>query len=272
MRVAAFVCGALVAGAAARAAATSCASGWFSLDSEGTVSGFEPAPVAVDASPWAYEYCGAAVLKSCVLQAGDEVIAVEVRTVGEDACADPQSRLADNLRPGYIRYFVPARPLIRGEEHALVCDGQDTGMTVDVLAKSDSAPPATLDIGAANVRQSDGGCCGGEDYLEVEFESSSDDFLSDGGYVEIAYASGHVLVLGHAWDSLELPPTEGTISFTPVAADGERGETVRLEPDDVHWDAVYLPCGVDRRGGSLGLWLLAPLLWVRSRSRRPGRR
>ena len=271
MRVTAIVCGLLVAGVAARAAALSCGLAWGALFTEGTLGCCGSVSlVAADAWPWSYESCGARVLKACVLQAGDEVIPVEVRTVGEEVCAGPESPLADDLSPGYIRYLVPARPLVRGAEHTLVCEGDDIGQAVHVLADSESAPPGKLAIGDAHVRQSDGGCCGGGDYLEVELTGASESSANDGGYIEVVYSSGHVLVLDHVWSPVELPPTEGTIAFTPVAADGERGETVRLEPGEVHWDAVYLPCAVDPRGGALGLWLLAPLLWMRGRGRRPG--
>lgn len=67
---------------------------------------------------------------------------------------------------------------------------------------------------------------------------------------------------------LELPATDGPLELTPIAANGTRGPTTRIEASEIRVEAVYIPCAVSRGQTGLGLWLLAPVLWIGSRARR----
>ena len=74
-----------------------------------------------------------------------------------------------------------------------------------------------------------------------------------------------------ATESPALPPSFGPLELTPVAANGARGPTTRIERDDIYVEPVYIPCAVSRGSTSLALWLLGPLLWIGTRGRRRAR-
>jgi hypothetical protein len=125
-----------------------------------------------------------------------------------------------------------------------------------------------LEVTARKIRQGDPGCNGPGDYLDVRLEGLYGAYLEDGGYVEVLGPQGEAaaIVGGGPW--ISLPLVDGTFRFTPVAADGARGAAVEVDSDGADKEAVYLGCSVDPRGNSLALWLLAPLVWAGTQTRR----
>lgn len=269
MRTAAIVCGLLVMGAAVRAGATSCAPPWGQLRGNfGPVRYSEPREVPVDAWPWEYADCGFELSDECVLRSGEQVVAVTVETTGRDGCETSAGGSLDGLYVGLVRQFVPDEPLAPGLTYTLECgDAYPEKYVMTRTSTAASAPPGTLAIVGAEFRQGDPGCCGGGDYLEVQFAGMEEAYLEEGGYIEVVYPEGEVGVIGGD-GVVEFPEIEGVFRFTPVAADGERGETIELDTDEAGKEAVFVPCSVDPRGGSRGLWLVAPLIWVGVQARR----
>ena len=117
-------------------------------------------------------------------------------------------------------------------------------------------------------RQGDTSCCGVGDYLEVTFSDLSAAYLMEGGYIEVVLPDMTVATILTGDPTVSLPLLDGIFRFTPVAANGDRGATLEFDPDEARKEAVYLPCTVDPRRCSIGLWLLAPLAWVGARTRR----
>lgn len=267
---------ALLATLAQRAGAFSPCDEWGRLFGlHGTVTWDPEWELPVDAVPWTYADCGSPLPDICVLQAGEQLLPVTIETTGEETCANDDKPLLKGGYRSFIRRFVPDEPLAPATTYRVDCGDADwvSGLVVRTRASTaPSAPPGTLEILAATLEQGDDGCCGVGDYLEVRFEGLSGPYLDEGGYIEVLFPRGEVAALGDGVPRVDLPPVDGTIRFTPVAADGRRGATVELDTADVREKAVYLPCAVDPRGSSLALWLLAPLAWVGTQTRRRERR
>lgn len=263
----------MVAALSAQAAATSCGDKWERLFNHGTLSSEHHAEqIPVDGWPWEYVGCGSEVRDDCVLRAGEQIIPLSVETTGETVCSYGD-RFAGDFFPDYIRTFVPDEPLVPGQRYELTCSSPIRRQFVIARASAEaSAPPETLEIAAAVERQGDTSCCGVGDFLEITFGDLSAAYLMEGGYIEVAFPDMSVATILTGDTTVALPLIDGTFRFTPVAANGDRGATLEFDPDEARKEAVYLPCTVDPRKRSIGLWLLAPLAWTGAQTRRRRRR
>lgn len=249
--------------------------------------------IPVDAAPWLLRPCGSQVAPlDCALVIDGERISVDVDNVGEETCdysyySFPQAprRVIQTLRP--------VQPLPPGATAVLDCASDDDRYTSEYygergyffsyygddpppqtfavrLSQIPAAPPGALTYVAIHYTRGDENQCGSEgDYLalQIDFDAT---FLREGGYVEAIYADGQAFAIfkptddGTAW----LPATRSPISLTPVAIDGQRGETIVLDEDDMTEDLVYIPgCSVDPTDRGPGLLALAWLLAARRRRR-----
>lgn len=221
----------------------------------------EATRVPVDAVPWRLEPCHDEPLSDeCGLRAGEQVIPVTVEATGRDACGSVEDATFHRVVLVFLRRFVPDEPLVAGRTYELECDGPD-GLVFTRASSALSAPPGKLEI--MGLERHRGSGCGGEDYLEVRLKGLSGTFLDEGGYIEVLSPQGEVAALRSGGAEIGLPLVSGAFRFTPIAANGERGETIEVDADDVDGS-----CGVHPRGDSRALWLLAPLLWSGMRTRR----
>lgn len=170
--------------------------------------------------------------------------------------------------------YVPRDPLVAGQTYTLTCpSGVDSeGRNQFTVGDATAAPPQPVALREARIeRGTDGGCCPGDvDQLLLRLDGLDAPYLREGGWIELQYPTGEVIPISVLEDSpIRLPPTAGPLEFTPVAANGARGETLRLEPDEIgDREAVYIPCAVGSRRFGPVMWLLVPLLWVSVRRRR----
>jgi hypothetical protein len=235
----------------------------------------------IDAQFWELRGCAYDfVLPSgCRLERGDDVIPVAVEVDGAEHCnVEPSYVGGDNFPDALVRY-VPERPLIPNRTYVLACDGNgpapndEQGEHTVVRSRLDPAPaaaPGSLDDIGLEFKRGDDGCCDAITYLDLRLDHEQP-WLLEGGYVEVLYDDGQVFAVREPdpWSgTIEMPPTKGGLEFTPVAADGTRGETRRFDRGDYHRELIYSPCAVIGDPSPLALWLSAPLLWIGTLGRR----
>ncbi len=265
--------GGLLAAIESSAGATSCGSNpW-------DVSSFGGEAVPIDFQPWLDMDCpdvsAAEQFGTCTLETTGSSIAVTLETSGT---CEALEESVYGYSPRYVASFVPAEPLMPGWTYHLTCTAwPDSDWTFTTRPSDVPATPAEAVSAAVRYRQDDeDGCCGGSDYLAVEFDPSAAPYLSEGGRIEVLYPTGEVIPIdaralrgaASVGEPLALPPSLGPLVLTPIAADGARGPTTRIERDDVHVEPLYIPCAVSKGSTSLALWLLGPLLWIGARGRR----
>lgn len=276
MRWLPIVCGSLVAWLACRAeAAPYWYPPWDWLSAPRGTVGLpdELTPIPIDAVPWTMEYCLLESSDDCIFRAtalDGQTIPATVTTTGKMACeASDDSSFGEVFF--FVRSFAPDEPLVPGQDYALTCGEVDLGWVRARASTAPSAPPGTLTIVERKIRQDDPACNSPGDYLDVRLDGLSGAYLDEGGYVELVGPLGetYAIDMEHLW--ISLPLVAGTFRFTPVAADGTRGETVEVDADSADKEAVYVSCNANPRGLPLALWLLAPLVWAGTQTRR-GRR
>ncbi len=235
-------------------------------------------PLPITAVPWYAEWCAVDLYgeyelgDECVFRADSieaEVIPATVTTVGRDACID-ESKSSFEGTIYFIRSFAPAEPLTPGRRYQIDCGDHDKPGWV--LARSNAAraaPPDKLEVTGRRIRQGDPECNSPGDYLDIRIEGIGGPSVDEGGYVELIGPLGEAFAIT-GWRSswVSLPLVDGSFRFTPVAADGTRGETVEVDSQGADKEAVYLDCTVAPRRGSLALWVLAPLVWAGMQTRR----
>lgn len=262
-----------VLGGAGRAAATSCAPPpWEQSYASPLVN--DSVAVPVDAHPWQFHSCydgSFSAPSDCQLVGTDDTVAVEVELAGTEGCELDYIDLLDATSQQYIRRLVPAAPLTPGERYRLECP--DESSYGEVVVRDDtapSAPPPAIAVADAHYSRDNNGCCGSGDSLELRIDGLDDPAFDEGGIIEVTYPNGQIFAFAGLGDSdiIEVPPTEGTILLTPVAADGSRGETVELDAGEVTGDLVYIPCTVAARTPPAPLWLMAPFAWIIAHGRR----
>jgi hypothetical protein len=220
--------------------------------------------VPVDAHPWRFFECGGFEPERCILEAD-----------GYSGFADPVRHGTncdvDKAGFGYFVEYVPRDPLIAGKTYTMSCSGGDEGLNEFTVGDAPASPPGEVALREVRIeRGTDGGCCGGGDQLLVRIDELDAPYLREGGWIELLYPTHEVFPISVIEASeIRLPLTEGPLEFTPVAANGVRGETLRLEPSEIgDREAVYIPCAVGGARSELALWLLAPLLWIAGRRKR----
>lgn len=224
--------------------------------------------IPVDAHPWRLYSCELE-LDACILEAeGFSGLADPIR-LGSNCRAG-----ADEVGFGELVEYVPREPLLAGTKYTMSCPGGilDETWIEFTVADAAASPPGEVILREVRIgRGTDGGCCpGGGDHLLVRLDELDAPYLLEGGRIELRYPTGEVYPISVSDEAeLRLPLTAGPLEFTPVAANGVRGETVRLEPEEIgEREAVYIPCAVGGTRPDLALWLLAPLLWIAGRRTR----
>ena len=97
------------------------------------------------------------------------------------------------------------------------------------------------------------------------------DIKIEGGRIELKYSDGGVIpIMSNFMDDRNLPASDGPLELTSVAADGTRGETLRVEEDAIEREAVYIPCSARGEGHGSGLWFLGPVFWIAAARGRRG--
>lgn len=280
--LAGLTCAALLVLPERPAAALSCGgpaweSGWSMPGSLGDPTAEHP----IDAQFWELRSCAYdfVVPSGCRLERGDDVIPVAVEVDGAGHCNVDDSYVTRDNYPDAIVRYVPARSLMPNRTYVLACDvsgpeaNDEVGQNTVVRSRLDPAPaaaPGSLDDLELAYKRGDDGCCSTGDYLELQLDHEQT-WLSEGGYVEVLYDDGQVFTVtgpNNGWGTIEMPPTRGGLEFTPVAANGKRGETFRLDRGEYDRELVYMPCAVSGNASPLALWLLAPLLWIGTYGRR----
>jgi hypothetical protein len=239
---------------------------------------FDAYPVPTDFRPWMTTDCFTLSdypFGDCSLRAHDHDVPVTLELDGDDLCATPEPYGVES-----IVTFVPAEPLRPGRKYALTCENREPeaeSWTFTTRENDDpAAPPEEVVIASAvHTQGDDDGCCGGGDLLELTFADYQAAYLAEGGRIDILYPDGQIfpIVPSRSYETIYdidavLPPVGGPIDFTPVAADGERGPTTRLDPESIRRQAVYVPCAIAPRGFPLALWLLVPFVWMHAHRRR----
>lgn len=243
--------------------------------------------IPVDATPWLVRPCDHRNAPfDCALVVGDATIPVKTRTTG--ACDGSESV---GFTQTAIQTLRPEAPLPPGATLTLDCDHPDvdeydweyytygdysppeTPFTLRVRASPvPAAPPGALDhLELQYTRDDPNLSCTGGDYIEVRIDFDAI-FLRQGGYVEVVYPNGQVLEFSrkNVPGAAALPPSRGLLKFTPVAIDGERGETVIVDASQIPEELVYLPgCGIHPAPPASAL--LAPIAGLALVRRRRGR-
>jgi hypothetical protein len=291
------VAGGAVAGLAAeRSGACSCGSPQYSqepdfwFDDESAGRPFPgPMPIPIDAAPWLLRPCDhPPVPDVCTLESGDLQIPLKVEEFGE--CDLAASEELYSAPPTVIQRFIPTAPLTPGT-WTLNCgdiedyddyysyglfDGDPKTPPKLQVGDHEAGPPTALGeaLKVHYTRSDPDSCCGRPNYLTITIYFAAP-HLREGGYIEVVYPSGQVFtIVGPLYDALDgetsLPGSRGPLLFTPVAIDGTRGETVRIDEDDMTEDLIYIPCRSQVDGSPTGgaPWLLAPMAWAWARRRR----
>lgn len=257
--------------ASSRAAAYSCGSEtWDVLRGSQAPTGIVEIPI--DGHLWWYGHCGSrpsGSLEDCALVRGDQRIGFTIEIDGEAVCELPEEELLPDTEAEVIFHLIPEDTLVSSTIYTVDCESFTVPWD-ELTTRANGVPsivPPTLPAVEVRNRRGDDGCCPPGDHLSVEFEGLEQQFLDDGGYIEIAYPSGQRMPFGSTWFTLnKLPMTEGPIELTPVAADGQRGETVRVE--DIRSDLVYVACSLVKGSSGQGLWILAAIAWIGVGARR----
>lgn len=222
----------------------------------------------IDAHPWRLFSCGFEP-DACILEADDYSGFADPVRLGSNCRVDE-----DEVGFGELIEYVPREPLVAGKTYTMSCAAgiQDHGQNEFTVGDAAASPPEEVTLREVRIeRGTDGGCCGGDvDNLLIRLDDLDAPYLREGGRIELRYPTGEVYPISVSDEpELRLPPTAGPLEFTPVAANGARGETVRLEPEDIgEREAVYIPCSVGQRHFGAALWLFVPLLWIAGRRRR----
>ena len=227
--------------------------------------------VPVDAHLWRYFHCGFEP-QPCTLEHGGFVGMTAFVRHGSN-CDDEQD---DQIGFGELVEYVPQQPLGAGQTYTLKCPitsvwGDVEEQTFTVRASdAPSAGPEDVELREIRIKRGEEGCCAVGDQLVVALDGLDAPYLREGGRIELLYSTGEVFPIGtDAESELLLPLPEGPIELTPVAANGVRGEVLRIEPEDIgEREAVYIPCAVGQRHFGAALWLFVPLLWIAGRRRR----
>jgi hypothetical protein len=243
--------------------------------------------IPVDAAPWLLRPCThRQAPDDCALLVDGQPIAVEAVSVG--AC--DLSYYDEVATETVIQTLTPGAPLPPGATLTLDCDDPDDSeydaeyvvytdglapeapLTLQIRTRGDpAAPPDALDhLELQYTRDDPDLSCTQGDHLEVRIDFAAR-FLAEGGYVEVVYPNGQVFAFSQpeAEGAALLPASRGLLKFTPVAIDGERGETVVVDAGALPVDPVYIPgCAVDPGPG--GPASLAPFAWLALARRRRG--
>lgn len=249
--------------------------------------------IPVDAAPWLLRPCDRQVAPSdCALVVDGERIPVVASVVGADACPDPDDDDYEYMQatPTVIQTLQPAHWLPPGAFAILDCEGDDNEYTPEYYgfisyyyddpdrqpalhvrgAPNPAAAPIPLaDLALHYTRGEPENCGPSGNYLALRLDFDAA-YLREGGYVEVLYPDGQAIAVRQANenDVAWIPASYGPLSLTPVAIDGQRGETVVVDEDDMTEDLVYIPgCAVDPAGNKPGLLALAWLLVARRRRR-----
>ncbi len=260
--------------AAERATAFSCEEppwsqqAWGPLDSELLL-------VPVDVHPWRVEACAGGppeIPQNCNFVAIEGKpktlrVAAEVEVSNAAACRLEYYELPGDAPANVIVTFIPAEALSPGTTYRISCDETlDTYSgwgTVHVRGDSTpAAPPAATQLVDAEYQRGDDGCCEYGDYVEVTLDGLDAASLGEGGYIDVALASGQRFVTTLESGPIILPGVHDAISLTPVSASGVRGETINIDADMLDGPPVYLPCNVTSRPPPAALWLIAPFAWI----------
>lgn len=244
--------------APSRAVALSCARSQWAGDGRHLAVSEE---LPVNARPWLFPSCRTN-LRGCTLESGGVSKAVDIVPIRECVSGDA----------GYIVELAPKEPLMPDRAYEIVCEGLDPSAELRFTTRGDAepaAPPDEIAVADVWIEAGSDACCGSGDRLGLHLEGLDADFIAEGGRVDVAYPDGEVFpVRMNYFDDVDrLPVTEGPIELTPVAADGTRGATIRVESSEIGESGA---CAVVRRH-SLAPWLLAPLLWIGIRRRRRSR-
>lgn len=253
-------------------------------------SGQRVREIPIDAAPWLLRPCEYTTPDDCALIVNGARIPVEFTEVGARSCELDDYHAAPNSTPHVIQTLHPSQPLPPGATVTLDCGYYGSSYDADYYGSNGysfysqpdipltmlirdgtnpAAPPVPLENLSIHYTRADPEMCLPEgDYLAIRFDFDVA-FLRQGGYVEVAYANGQVFAIHsrHDWDDAAwLPAWRGPLTLTPVAIDGERGEPIEVDPDDVTEDLVYVPtCAVDPDAQAPTLLVLAGLLVVRRR-------
>ncbi|MDC0721612.1 hypothetical protein [Nannocystis bainbridge] len=235
----------------------------------------------IDAQFWELRSCTYELdmPSNCRLERGDDVIPVDIDLDGADHCEVDPTYVGDGNNPDVIVRYVPTRSMIPNRAYVLACDtngppaNNDSFQHTVVRSRLDPEPaaaPGSLDDLVLEYKRGDDGCCSTGDWMELQLDHEQT-WLREGGYVEAMYDDGQVFVVNgpDPWsERIEMPPTNKGLALTPVAANGVRGETLRLERGDYDRELVYVACAFTRNPSPLALWLIAPLLWIGTLGRR----
>lgn len=238
----------------------------------------------VDAEIWLHVSCGTTT-SGCSLIAEDHTVALAIAAVGDEVCSLDYRDVYDTS--DYVLRLTPNEPLLPAHTYRLECEAlveDEVGRSevgeervIEVVTRADGAPssPAieVVVAGARQVRSDSSLCwCDPGDAVALDLGDLDEAYLREGGRIEATYPNGQVFPIAAAFErssgEVHLPYTDGPIELTPVAANGTRGATVRVEPDDVDDQAVYIPCRSSMAGPSRALWWLGPVLWIGWRRRR----
>ncbi len=249
--------------------------------------------IPVDAAPWLLRPCDSRVAPlDCSLIVDGQRISVVDESVGGEACDLDNYSDWPQVYPTVIQTLRPSEPLTPGATVFLDCEGDDDPYSSEYYtvnayyfsydddpgppafsvraSQIPAAPPGTLDFIAIHYTRADENQCGPQgDYLSVQIDFDAE-YLREGGYVEAIYPDGQALAIFKATDdgTAWLPATRGPLTLTPVAIDGQRGESLVIDEDDMTEDLVFIPgCSVDPTPRAPGLLALTWLLAVRRRRR-----
>lgn len=253
--------------------------------------------IPVDAAPWLLRPCDHPVPEDCALIVNGARVPVEFDEIGAAACDLDADELLPESTPHVIHTLRLPQPLPPGATATLDCGYYDNPYTPDYYAlesydyfsyssgpdlpltlhvrngPNPAAPPAPLthlDVHYTRVDPND--CDPASNYLALSLDFDAA-FLRQGGYIEAAFPNGQVFAIhSPAWDGrIRLPGASGPVKLTPVAVDGQRGDPVEVDPDEISADAVYIPdsCAVDPDAGPASLLALTALLALRRRRRSP---
>lgn len=263
-----FVGAAVFVCAPGAARATSCVTpAWQGRDGALTVT----EDVPVDAHLWRYLHCGLDPMP-CTLEGYGFATTELVRPASN--CDDDRF---DQIGFGEFVEYIPLQPLVPDRTYTLKCPFSTVHEEVEEqtfttrASDAPSAPPQDVELREIRIKRGDdGGCCGSGDELVVALDGLDAPYLLEGGRIELLYSTGEVFPIDKNSDSeLLLPLPDGPLELTPVAANGVRGEVLRIEPEDIgEREAVYIPCAVGQRHFGAALWLFVPLLWIAGRRRR----
>lgn len=260
----------------------------------------EDLEIPVDAAPWLLRTCeNRGIPPGCAFIVDGVEVRVLPEVYGAEACSlDAEETIAAEGGPAVIQHLRPREPFPPGAVVTLDCAGDDdyygyydwgepelyfdysydwsfSGLSsspqLRIRASDEpAAPPGEITVLELHYTRGDpyDSCIG--DTLEVKIDFGAQ-FLKEGGYVEVKYPNGEVFQFSRPNEDgvAVLPATRGALQFTPVAVDGERGETVEVGPEQFTGDIVYIPsCAMSPEqdlGGVAGLLALTVLAVARRR-------